>query len=108
MSGDVVGKAAPQKLGQFGWILRREGTAYSCICLHEQRQLGFPLVQYVSLLSPNSYLCFKPYQLEEESLNLLLLSVCSGKENGGMSWNLRVHIALDIARGLEYLHDGVG
>ncbi|KAF3453547.1 hypothetical protein FNV43_RR03987 [Rhamnella rubrinervis] len=23
-----------------------------------------------------------------------------------LSWNLRVHIALDVARGLEYLHDG--
>ena len=24
-----------------------------------------------------------------------------------MSWDLRIHIALDVARGLEYLHDGV-
>lgn len=25
---------------------------------------------------------------------------------GPLTWNLRVHIALDVARGLEYLHDG--
>ncbi|TKY66694.1 leucine-rich repeat receptor serine/threonine-protein kinase [Spatholobus suberectus] len=27
-------------------------------------------------------------------------------ENEALCWDLRVHIALDIARGLEYLHDG--
>ncbi|XP_027355905.1 calcium/calmodulin-regulated receptor-like kinase 1 isoform X2 [Abrus precatorius] len=26
--------------------------------------------------------------------------------NEALSWNLRVHVALDVARGLEYLHDG--
>ncbi|XP_028791265.1 calcium/calmodulin-regulated receptor-like kinase 1 [Neltuma alba] len=35
-----------------------------------------------------------------------LASHLYSKENGAMSWDLRVHIALDIARGLEYLHDG--
>jgi hypothetical protein len=30
-----------------------------------------------------------------------------GEENGNLGWELRVHIALDVARGLEYLHDGV-
>jgi len=24
-----------------------------------------------------------------------------------LSWDCRVHIALDVARGVEYLHDGV-
>ncbi|MED6191589.1 Calcium/calmodulin-regulated receptor-like kinase 1 [Stylosanthes scabra] len=28
------------------------------------------------------------------------------EENGTLGWDLRVHIALDVARGLEYLHDG--
>ncbi|XP_054815868.1 calcium/calmodulin-regulated receptor-like kinase 1 [Prosopis cineraria] len=35
-----------------------------------------------------------------------LASHLYSKEKGEMSWDLRVHIALDIARGLEYLHDG--
>ncbi|KAG1347273.1 putative Calcium/calmodulin-regulated receptor-like kinase 1 [Cocos nucifera] len=30
-----------------------------------------------------------------------------GEKHGPLSWNLRVHIALDVARGLEYLHDGI-
>ncbi|KAJ8763681.1 hypothetical protein K2173_003153 [Erythroxylum novogranatense] len=28
------------------------------------------------------------------------------ENHGPLSWDLRVHIALDVARGLEYLHDG--
>ncbi|KAF7833894.1 calcium/calmodulin-regulated receptor-like kinase 1 [Senna tora] len=28
------------------------------------------------------------------------------EENSALSWDLRVYIALDVARGLEYLHDG--
>lgn len=35
------------------------------------------------------------------------LSLYLGEENGNLGWDLRVHIALDVARGLEYLHDGV-
>ncbi|WRX28253.1 hypothetical protein QQP08_020740 [Theobroma cacao] len=31
----------------------------------------------------------------------------SGENHEPLSWNLRVYIALDVARGLEYLHDGV-
>lgn len=30
-----------------------------------------------------------------------------GEENGTLGWDMRVHVALDVARGLEYLHDGV-
>ncbi|XP_068644407.1 calcium/calmodulin-regulated receptor-like kinase 1 isoform X2 [Aristolochia californica] len=29
-----------------------------------------------------------------------------GEKHDPLSWNLRVYIALDVARGLEYLHDG--
>lgn len=32
---------------------------------------------------------------------------CVGGKHGPLSWDLRVYIALDVARGLEYLHDGV-
>lgn len=32
---------------------------------------------------------------------------CVGEKQGPLSWDLRVYIALDVARGLEYLHDGV-
>ncbi|KAI9093380.1 hypothetical protein K1719_027394 [Acacia pycnantha] len=35
-----------------------------------------------------------------------LASHLYSQENEAMSWDLRVRIALDIARGLEYLHDG--
>jgi hypothetical protein len=31
----------------------------------------------------------------------------SGENNAPLTWDLRVNIALDVARGLEYLHDGV-
>lgn len=31
----------------------------------------------------------------------------AGENHEPLSWDLRVNIALDIARGLEYLHDGV-
>lgn len=31
----------------------------------------------------------------------------AGEKHEPLSWDLRVHIALDVARGLEYLHDGV-
>lgn len=31
----------------------------------------------------------------------------AGENREPLSWDLRVHIALDVARGLEYLHDGV-
>ncbi|KAL1299326.1 hypothetical protein AAHE18_18G101400 [Arachis hypogaea] len=36
-----------------------------------------------------------------------LASHLYSEENGTLGWDLRVHIALDVARGLEYLHDGV-
>ncbi|KAB1995520.1 hypothetical protein ES319_D13G167300v1 [Gossypium barbadense] len=32
--------------------------------------------------------------------------LCAGENHEPLSWNLRVYIALDVARGLEYLHDG--
>jgi hypothetical protein len=32
----------------------------------------------------------------------------SGEKIELLKWDLRVNIALDVARGLEYLHDGVG
>lgn len=32
---------------------------------------------------------------------------CAGGKNEPLSWDLRVRVALDVARGLEYLHDGV-
>ncbi|KAF7822848.1 calcium/calmodulin-regulated receptor-like kinase 1 [Senna tora] len=35
-----------------------------------------------------------------------LASHLYSEENGAISWDLRVNIALDVARGLEYLHDG--
>ncbi|KAK7257313.1 hypothetical protein RIF29_31187 [Crotalaria pallida] len=35
-----------------------------------------------------------------------LASHLYGVENEALSWDLRVHIALEVARGLEYLHDG--
>ncbi|AES66847.2 putative protein kinase RLK-Pelle-LRR-I-2 family [Medicago truncatula] len=35
-----------------------------------------------------------------------LASHLYSEENGNLGWDLRVHIALDVARGLEYLHDG--
>ncbi|KAE9616947.1 hypothetical protein Lal_00034483 [Lupinus albus] len=35
-----------------------------------------------------------------------LASHLYGEENEALSWDLRVHIALEVARGLEYLHDG--
>ncbi|XP_065862232.1 calcium/calmodulin-regulated receptor-like kinase 1 [Euphorbia lathyris] len=35
-----------------------------------------------------------------------LASHLYSNENNPVSWDLRVHIALDVARGLEYLHDG--
>ncbi|KAI4333793.1 hypothetical protein L6164_018555 [Bauhinia variegata] len=35
-----------------------------------------------------------------------LASHLYSKENGPLSWDLRVHMALDVARGVEYLHDG--
>jgi len=38
---------------------------------------------------------------------MLFLSLYSGDVNEALCWGLRVHIALDVARGLEYLHDGV-
>lgn len=31
----------------------------------------------------------------------------AGGKNESLSWDLRVRVALDVARGLEYLHDGV-
>lgn len=37
----------------------------------------------------------------------IYLSLYSGEENETLGWDLRVHIALDVARGIEYLHDGV-
>ena len=40
-------------------------------------------------------------------MKLMYLSLYSGEENGALGWDLRVHIALDVARGIEYLHDGV-
>lgn len=36
----------------------------------------------------------------------IYLSLYSGEENETLGWDLRVHIALDVARGIEYLHDG--
>ena len=33
--------------------------------------------------------------------------VCAGENHEPLSWDLRVYIALDVARGIEYLHDGV-
>ncbi|KAK8542696.1 hypothetical protein V6N12_015281 [Hibiscus sabdariffa] len=35
-----------------------------------------------------------------------LASHLYSEEHESLSWNLRVYIALDVARGLEYLHDG--
>ncbi|QCE09828.1 calcium/calmodulin-regulated receptor-like kinase 1 [Vigna unguiculata] len=35
-----------------------------------------------------------------------LASHLYSEENGALGWELRVHIALDVARGIEYLHDG--
>ncbi|KAK7272464.1 hypothetical protein RJT34_29072 [Clitoria ternatea] len=35
-----------------------------------------------------------------------LASHLYSEENGTLGWELRVHIALDVARGIEYLHDG--
>ncbi|XP_061341800.1 calcium/calmodulin-regulated receptor-like kinase 1 [Gastrolobium bilobum] len=35
-----------------------------------------------------------------------LASHLYSEENGALGWDLRVHIALDVARGVEYLHDG--
>ncbi|XP_050368762.1 calcium/calmodulin-regulated receptor-like kinase 1 [Argentina anserina] len=35
-----------------------------------------------------------------------LASHLYNEKNEPLSWDLRVHIALDVARGLEYLHDG--
>ena len=32
---------------------------------------------------------------------------CAGENNEPLSWGLMVQLALDVARGLEYLHDGV-
>jgi len=39
--------------------------------------------------------------------NIIFLSLYSGDVNEALCWDLRVNIALDVARGLEYLHDGV-
>ncbi|KAA0036640.1 calcium/calmodulin-regulated receptor-like kinase 1 [Cucumis melo var. makuwa] len=36
-----------------------------------------------------------------------LASHLYGEKNESLSWDLRVRVALDVARGLEYLHDGV-
>ncbi|XP_020241184.1 calcium/calmodulin-regulated receptor-like kinase 1 [Asparagus officinalis] len=38
--------------------------------------------------------------------NGCLSSHLYSEKYGPLSWNLRIHIALDVARGLEYLHDG--
>lgn len=38
---------------------------------------------------------------------MVFLSLYSGDVNEALSWDLRVPIALDVARGLEYLHNGV-
>ncbi|XP_004487628.1 calcium/calmodulin-regulated receptor-like kinase 1 [Cicer arietinum] len=35
-----------------------------------------------------------------------LASHLYSEENGTLGWDMRVHVALDVARGLEYLHDG--
>ncbi|ESW21673.1 hypothetical protein PHAVU_005G090000 [Phaseolus vulgaris] len=35
-----------------------------------------------------------------------LASHLYSEENGTLGWELRIHIALDVARGIEYLHDG--
>ncbi|KAE9588614.1 putative protein kinase RLK-Pelle-LRR-I-2 family [Lupinus albus] len=35
-----------------------------------------------------------------------LASHLYSNENGTLDWDLRLHIALDVARGLVYLHDG--
>ncbi|KAG6524827.1 hypothetical protein ZIOFF_014771 [Zingiber officinale] len=41
------------------------------------------------------------------SMKLLLTSVLgAGEKYQVLSWDLRINIALDVARGLEYLHDG--
>ncbi|KAG4166582.1 hypothetical protein ERO13_A13G142100v2 [Gossypium hirsutum] len=38
--------------------------------------------------------------------HLYTFCLCAGENHEPLSWNLRVYIALDVARGLEYLHDG--
>lgn len=40
-------------------------------------------------------------------LNIQYFSEFSGESHEPLSWGLRIQIALDVARGLEYLHDGV-
>ncbi|KAH7546617.1 hypothetical protein FEM48_Zijuj01G0220100 [Ziziphus jujuba var. spinosa] len=74
----VIGKIASQEPCEFGWVLCRKGAAYAYICLHEPRQFGLSFVQNYSF----------------------------GEKHEPLSWDLRVYIALDVARGLEYLHDG--
>jgi hypothetical protein len=36
-----------------------------------------------------------------------MLLFYAGEKHEPLGWDLRVDIALDVARGLEYLHDGV-
>ncbi|KAG6600746.1 Calcium/calmodulin-regulated receptor-like kinase 1, partial [Cucurbita argyrosperma subsp. sororia] len=55
----------------------------------------------VKVLATNSKQGEKEFQTED-----FLLFLCVGDKNGLLSWNVRVRIALDVARGLEYLHDG--
>lgn len=52
------------------------------------------------------YLCYYMYIISKLS-SIVLMSLYSGDVNETLSWDLRVQVALDVARGLEYLHDGV-
>ncbi|KAK7825297.1 calcium/calmodulin-regulated receptor-like kinase 1, partial [Quercus suber] len=56
----------------------------------------------VKVLATDSKQGEKEFQTEIKAAWLLLYS----EKHEALNWDLRVHISLDIARGLEYLHDG--
>ncbi|KAL5131178.1 Calcium/calmodulin-regulated receptor-like kinase 1 [Glycine soja] len=58
----------------------------------------------VKVLAMNSKQGEKEFHTEIEQYAFLVST--SGDVNEALCWDLRVHIALDVARGLEYLHNG--
>lgn len=59
------------------------------------------------LLAATVYICFQGVAAWFLFFNVQFFWKFLGENHEPLSWGLRVQIALDVARGLEYLHDGV-
>ncbi|KAK6132968.1 hypothetical protein DH2020_033259 [Rehmannia glutinosa] len=124
VEGYVISKVTSQEPCEFGWLLFGEEPAYAYIRLHEQRKFGFSFVSGFDVSTLLASLLFDVWTI---STVLMRIYTTEGSlspwANGGKSktkmtkfkideklgplnWELRVQIALDVARGLEYLHDG--